>query len=236
MPTLHTLWTVFVPILVALAVPAQEKAAPAAEKKRDATAEDLATAIESLPEEARQAQYALQKADYIGADGTLKRDSTRTKDELAEPKQLDCTTFSSPVLHALVRGSLAGFEPTKVNGFGDQVAEFYGLSAALSSPTKDLIKNIVDATWREAKAGVYYFDLRIPTDGHVGFLVITKDGATATHFSGGKTETKPNGGLATQDAAAFATYIEKSRYKPDAKGTITLYRIVVPDKPTPPGK
>lgn len=236
MPTLHTLWTIVVPILVALAAPAQEKAAPAAEKKRDATAEDLATAIASLPEEARQAQYARQKADYIGADGTLKRDSTRAKDELAEPTQFDCTTFSSPVLHALVKGSLAGFQPRKANGKGNEVAALYGLSATLASPTNDLIKNIVDATWREKNAGVYYFDLRIPKDGHVGFLVITKDGATATHFSGSKTKDKPNGGLAAQDAAAFATYIEKSRYKLDAKGTITLYRIVVPDKPTPPGK
>ena len=122
-------------------------------------------------------------------------------------------------MHILSRGSLTGFKQSSANGYGGEVAAFYGLDLSHSLTSESVAKQLGDAAWRKKNAGVYYFDVRKGKAGHVGFLVIREGDVRQVHFSG----LKAFNGLA-DNTDFLDTFLKASKYKKEAK--ITLYKVV----------
>ena len=215
-------------------------ATSASANRRFATADDLDAAIRALPKRLGSSVYAKKKdvsgkqvrvSDYVGVTNgkpAFLKNAHRTKEEFQAQLFLDCTTFATPVLHRILRGTFRGFSQGKVNGYGHTVAAYHRLKKSYQSSTPKFLENAKKADWRKVYAGVYFFDLRRGKLGHIGFAVVGPNGIRHVQMS----MTHKPGPL---DDADFAKYLSNTTYaKQD--GTVTLYRLTVEPSRAPAGR
>jgi uncharacterized protein YraI len=123
---------------------------------------------------------------------------------------LACSSFATAVL-ARVRGQ--AFHGSLHTKYGDQIAAHHELKAE----TTVSVASIVESRQLNVPDGVYFFDARRETAGHVGFLVVAAKAVEKQyHFS------TTTDGLC--DPAGFWSWLKDSKYAGKG-GTLTLYQL-----------